>query len=134
MATAEGNDELQSRSQEMAGWWVSRVSFGLQDASRKRRCSALGKTNRDEARTRNERWEMDRQRWRCQSKIVKEAVSVNTKKESRRTCLTGSGTCPLSVRGLSVRPKADWGWVLNDPNKGGQQAKISPKGLRAMAF
>lgn len=43
----------------------------------------------------------------------KRGGSVNTKKESRRTCLTGSGTCPLSVRGLSVRPKADWGWVLN---------------------
>lgn len=57
--------------------------FGLTGCFQETKVVCVGKRkNRDEARTRNERWEMDRQRRRCQSKIAKEAVLL-TRKRSR---------------------------------------------------
>lgn len=68
---------------------------------RKRRCSEFGKTTE----TRLAQATKDERDGSSKTEVVPEqntrrGGSVNnTKKESRRTCLMGSGTCPLSVRG-----------------------------------
>lgn len=132
VATAERGKQLVSSPQpkdrvleKMAGWWVSEWFLAYRMLPGNEGIFALRKKKQRRGSHKKRRMGDGSSKTEVPEQNSKRGGSVNTKKESRRTCLTGSGTCPLSVRGLSVRPKADWGWVLNDPNKGGSKQRLA---------
>lgn len=107
-ATAEGNNEFQSRSQsrvlEKDGGMVGlEVVLAYRRLLGNEGVPSWKKTETGSQVTKDERWIAKMEEVPEQN--TRRGASVNTKKESRRTCLTGSGTCPLSVRGLQSDPR-----------------------------